>query len=339
MILTWNPQRWDFRPGEYDRFVEQTRRTPPVPVRGHWSVGRRRRGVVVGERVFLLRQGSDRRGIVAAGATASEPYPDQHWDGSGDQTWYVDVVWDRFVEVDERLLTGLLLEQVPGVRWNYLFSSGSPLDATAEAAIEQLWAGSGTDTDVGPDTGAIVGTGTPAKVRDRSEGELTTGTPDSAEPSPHQGAPSGAAKAFLCHSAGDKQLVRDLYRRLAADSVPCWLDEEDLLPGQNWDREIRRAIKASRFVLVCLSRASVTATGYVQKELKFALDRADEQLEGSVFLIPVRLDQCEIPDRLRDLHAVNLFEERGYERLLRALRAPGPTGFHDQTASPGQRFG
>jgi hypothetical protein len=75
MILTWNPQRWDFEPGEYDRYVEQTQRTPTVAVEGSWSAGRRRHGVRVGDRAYLLRQGSDRRGIVASGAVASEPYP------------------------------------------------------------------------------------------------------------------------------------------------------------------------------------------------------------------------------------------------------------------------
>jgi hypothetical protein len=72
MILTWNPQRWDFGSGEYGRFVEQTHRSPPAQIRDNWSVGRRH-GVVVGERVFLLRQGTDRRGIVATAAAGADP--------------------------------------------------------------------------------------------------------------------------------------------------------------------------------------------------------------------------------------------------------------------------
>jgi hypothetical protein len=42
-------------------------------------------------------------------------------------------------------------------------------------------------------------------------------------------------RVFLCHSSGDKQAVRDLYRRLRGDGLDPWLDEENLLPGQNWD--------------------------------------------------------------------------------------------------------
>jgi hypothetical protein len=78
-------------------------------------------------------------------------------------------------------------------------------------------------------------------------------------------------------------------------------------------------VRATDVVLVCLSRSSVDRAGYAQKEIKLALDVADEQPEGSIFLIPVKLEECPMPDRLSHLHWVNLFAERGYEQLLRAL--------------------
>lgn len=49
-------------------------------------------------------------------------------------------------------------------------------------------------------------------------------------------------QVFLCHSSGDKDAVRTLYQQLRREGVKPWLDEEDLLPGQNWDQEIREAI-------------------------------------------------------------------------------------------------
>ena len=136
-----------------------------------------------------------------------------------------------------------------------------------------------------------------------------------------------ASRAFLCHSSGDKELVRQLYRRLQSDGVPCWFDEEDLLPGQDWEYEIGKAIRASRFILACLSQASVSKTGYVQKELARALDVAQEQQEGAIFLIPVRLEDCEIPQRLRRWQWVDLFSgEPAYARLLQVLRRTSSTG-------------
>lgn len=130
-------------------------------------------------------------------------------------------------------------------------------------------------------------------------------------------------KVFLCHSSGDKPAVRDLYRRLRSSAVYIapWLDEEDLLPGQVWQEEIPKAVRESDVVIVCLSRSSINKTGYVQKEIKYALDVADEQPEGTIFLIPARLEDCELPERLKHLHCVDLHEEKGFERLMRALKA------------------
>lgn len=127
-------------------------------------------------------------------------------------------------------------------------------------------------------------------------------------------------RIFLCHSSGDKQIVRDLYKRLRADGFDPWLDEENLLPGQDWHHKISEAVGAADIVLVCLSRGSINKKGYVQKEIKYALDVADEQPENTIYLIPLKLEECDIPQRLRRWHWVNLFEETGYERLLNALR-------------------
>src|SRR6185503_10880052 len=92
-----------------------------------------------------------------------------------------------------------------------------------------------------------------------------------------------------------------------------------LLPGQDWQHEIPKAVRGNDVVVVCLSQGAVTKSGYIQKEIRDALDVADEQPQGTIFLIPLKLEQCEIPDRLRRWQWVNLFEEYGYEKLMRAL--------------------
>ena len=130
-------------------------------------------------------------------------------------------------------------------------------------------------------------------------------------------------RVFLCHSKGDKAKVREFYHRLGKDGVNPWLDEEDLLPGQIWEPEIRKAVKSSAAVLAFLSSKSVSAAGFVHKEIKLALDVADEQPPGSIFLIPARLEECDVPERLQHIHWVDLFHPNGYEKLLRTLKAKG----------------
>lgn len=125
---------------------------------------------------------------------------------------------------------------------------------------------------------------------------------------------------FLCHGSGDKPAVRELYRRLSGDGFRPWLDEEDLIPGQRWETEIGKAVRESDIVLVCLSQRSASKEGFVQKEIRFALDTADEKPEGTIYVIPVRLEECEIPERLAQWQWVNIYEKTGYARLLVALR-------------------
>src|SRR5262249_13473929 len=132
-------------------------------------------------------------------------------------------------------------------------------------------------------------------------------------------------KVFLCHSSGDKQAVRSLYGHLKRDGFDPWLDEEDLLPGQDWEFEISNAVRNTDVVVVCLSQGSVTKMGYVQREIKSALDVADQQPEGTIFIIPVKLEECGVPNRLNRWQWVNLFDNRGYDKLIAALnkRAAG----------------
>src|SRR5271165_4291127 len=70
-------------------------------------------------------------------------------------------------------------------------------------------------------------------------------------------------KVFLCHSSADKSVVREIYYRLSSSFVDPWFDEEKLVGGQNWQSEIRREVKASDIVLVCISRQSITRSGFL----------------------------------------------------------------------------
>ena len=138
--------------------------------------------------------------------------------------------------------------------------------------------------------------------------------------SKRQSQSSGILRIFLCHSSGDKPAVRDLCARLRDDGFESWFDEQSLRPGQDWDYEIRKAVSASDIVIVCLSRTSITKAGYVQKELGFALDVANQQPEGSIFIIPVKLEECDAPERLKKWQWVNLFMQEGYSQLIESLK-------------------
>ena len=126
-------------------------------------------------------------------------------------------------------------------------------------------------------------------------------------------------KVFLCHAHSDKDAVKALYDRLTRDGVDAWLDKANLLPGQDWELEIRKAVREADVVVVCLSK-DFNKAGFRQKEVRIALDTAMEQPEGEIFIIPARLEESDMLESLRKWHWVDLFEDDGYEMLMRALR-------------------
>jgi len=127
-------------------------------------------------------------------------------------------------------------------------------------------------------------------------------------------------KIFLCHSSSDKMAIRQLYEFLRSEGFDPWLDEENILPGQDWKQEIARTVRTADAIVICLSKTAINKSGFVQKEIRDALDIADNQPDGSIFLIPVRLENCDVPERLTRWQWVDLYEKRGQEKLLRALR-------------------
>ena len=82
-------------------------------------------------------------------------------------------------------------------------------------------------------------------------------------------------KVFLCHAHADRDAVRALYTRLTNDGVDAWLDKETLLPGQDWELEIKKAVREADVVVVCLSK-QFNQAGFRQKEVRLALDTAME---------------------------------------------------------------
>src|SRR5690606_41977128 len=92
--------------------------------------------------------------------------------------------------------------------------------------------------------------------------------------------------------------------------------------GQNWRLAIERAIRESALFLALLSARSVSKAGYVQKELRHALDVLEEMPPGTVYVVPTRIEECEpAHDALRDLHWVDLFPSYadGFRRILQVI--------------------
>lgn len=122
---------------------------------------------------------------------------------------------------------------------------------------------------------------------------------------------------FISHASEDNAAAKRLTKRLKEDGFDPWLDEERLLPGQGWDLEIEKAMRESGAILLCFSQESVSKESYIQKEYKRAMRIQEEKPEGTIFVIPVRLDDCELPFYLREIQWVDYPDD--YDRLVAAL--------------------
>ena len=128
-------------------------------------------------------------------------------------------------------------------------------------------------------------------------------------------------KVFISYASPDREQAQRLHGDLLGLGVAPWIDTEDLLPGQEWKMAISHALDSTDIVLICLSKNSISKEGYVQKEMRLALDRALEMPPGEVFLIPCRFEECDLPFNLREYQVVDLFSENGMRMLGKSLSA------------------
>jgi hypothetical protein len=110
-------------------------------------------------------------------------------------------------------------------------------------------------------------------------------------------ATSSGVKAFISHSSQDKPWVRRLVDDLERHGLSVWLDERRMRIGDSIVGEINRALCAADRLIIVLSRHSV-ASAWVDNELEYALMAEKKRSEG-MRILPIRLDDCEIPPLLR----------------------------------------
>lgn len=131
------------------------------------------------------------------------------------------------------------------------------------------------------------------------------------------------AQIFISYAREDFREVKGIYQRLKDAGFTPWMDKVDLLPGQKWRPAIEKAIQRADFFILCLSNHSVKKRGFVQREIRAALDLWQDKLEDDIYLIPALLeviDPREMPDKVGQFQWVELYEEDGWEQLLRALK-------------------
>ncbi len=130
---------------------------------------------------------------------------------------------------------------------------------------------------------------------------------------------------FLCYAREDLTRTQHIYTDLERAGLSPWLDTEALLGGQKWELIIQQAMRDCSYVLILLSRCSVAKRGFVQYEIKHALKLAEEFPSSAIYIIPIRLEECDPPVELKGLQWVDMFPDHqaGFHKLLKILAPEG----------------
>lgn len=131
-------------------------------------------------------------------------------------------------------------------------------------------------------------------------------------------------RVFIAYVEEDLSFAKKLYRAFEHSGFRPWLDKKRLMPGQNWPRAIETAIQTSDFFVACFSRQATSKRGSFHSELRYALFCAAKVPLDEIFLIPLRLDDCAVPNRIsKQIQYLDLFPdwETGVRRLIAVIQA------------------
>lgn len=127
------------------------------------------------------------------------------------------------------------------------------------------------------------------------------------------------SSVFVSYARENEEFVLTLVNDLRSQNIAVWVDQHDILPGQKWDMAIEEALSQSSHFLFVMSNASVNSQN-VRDELDFAL-------EAGKIIIPILLDDCNRPLRIRRIQYIDFRMDyiRALDHLMTLLKDQNAT--------------
>lgn len=127
------------------------------------------------------------------------------------------------------------------------------------------------------------------------------------------------ASVFISYQHADKRLAAGLQDGLEKLGYFVWRDEGELLVGDSIVERVTAALDQIDFVVALVSESSVTSP-WCQKEVSLAM--TGEIARSGVKVLPVRIDQVEMPPSLKDKLYVEVYRDdvaQATERLAASI--------------------
>ena len=126
---------------------------------------------------------------------------------------------------------------------------------------------------------------------------------------------------FIIHAREDSEQAINLADHLKASGFNPWLDVQNIVPGQRWEKAVLHALEQSVVALFLSSENTVKADGYFSKEIQIVMESFGVSNEFDSPIIPVRLDDTELPQSLSGIQWLDLYGANSLEILEESLSA------------------
>lgn len=126
---------------------------------------------------------------------------------------------------------------------------------------------------------------------------------------------------FISYAKEDYDYALEIFDFLKEEGFEPWMDKKNLMPGQDWDHVLAKTLKQVDFILIVISEISVSKRGYVQREFKRALEYWEERPQSDIYILPVKINECEVPAPLNRFHWIEFESEDFREKILASINS------------------
>lgn len=126
-------------------------------------------------------------------------------------------------------------------------------------------------------------------------------------------------KVFLSYPSEHEQSAREVKDFVRAVGVDCWFDKDSIAPGLEWERERALAQADADFFLVLCATQTTGRDGVYQREINQALRQLNDKRLGTIYILPMRLEEIDLPPELARFQYVDFFSSGWRQRLAAGL--------------------
>lgn len=128
-------------------------------------------------------------------------------------------------------------------------------------------------------------------------------------------------RVLICCASQDRPAATQISDFLLCEEwIFAWLIDEDSYQVKAYQKKVEFAIWETDVIVVLLSKDSVSKEGYKEKGFYSPIANAQRKDDGSILLIPVRLDDFMPPPRFQSWHWLDYFVNGAQDKLIEGLR-------------------